>query len=432
MTRFVDQELATAGTASVMVVLSDAARAVPDTAAAAASLEPYFTASETGQLAAVALAEDLPVETMRYYPNLGVAYGSVDRDGYAALRSDPAVEEVVGAPQLSLIRPVHRASARVAATRTWGIDHLGIPELWAEGLTGSGVVVAHLDTGVDADHDTLAGAVSSFAEFDPLGRIIPGAAPRDSDDHGTHTAATIAGREAGGKVVGVAPAASLASALVIEGGDAVARVLGGLDWSIDQGAQVLSMSLGFRGWWQDFLPIVRILRSRGILPVIAVGNEGPGTSRSPGNYAEALSIGAHDDGGRIASFSSSQRFVRRRDALVPDVAAPGVNVVSARPGGGFQTMSGTSMATPHVAGLVALLAEADPSATVTRLERAVLASCTPVDGGPIDRVRRGIVNGPAALAALRSTARTSSARAAIPSQPGPRARERSGQRAGTR
>ena len=165
------------------------------------------------------------------------------------------------------------------------------------------------------------------------------------------------------------------------------------------------MSLGFRGWWQDFLPIVRILRSRGILPVIAAGNEGPGTSRSPGNYAEVLSIGAHDDSGAIASFSSSQRFVRRRDALVPDVAAPGVDVVSARPGGGFQTMSGTSMATPHIAGLAALLAEADPTATVTRLERAILASGTPAERGPADRVRKGIVNAPAALAALRSGAR---------------------------
>ncbi len=403
MTRFVDQELATAGAASVIVVLTDEARAIPETQAAADSLVPYFT-TDGSQLAAVALAEELPVETMRYYPNLGVAYGSVDRDGYAALRSDPAVDEVVGAPQLSLIRPVHRASAR-AATRTWGIDHLGVPELWADGLTGAGVVVAHLDTGVDADHKTLAGAVSSFAEFDPLGRVISGAPARDSDDHGTHTAATIAGRKAGGKVVGVAPGASLASALVIEGGDAVARVLGGLDWSIDQGARVLSMSLGFRGWWQDFLPIMRILRSRGILPIIAAGNEGAGTSRSPGNYTEALSIGAHDDSGEIASFSSSQRFVRRRDALAPDVAAPGVDVVSAKPGDGFQTMSGTSMATPHVAGLAALLAEADPTATVTRLERAILASCTPVERGPADRVRKGIVNAPAALAALRSGAR---------------------------
>ena len=99
------------------------------------------------------------------------------------------------------------------------------------------------------------------------------------------------------------------------------------------------------------------------------------------------------------------RFVRRRDALVPDVAAPGVDVVSAKPGGGFQTMSGTSMATPHVAGLAALLAEADPTATVTRLERAILASCTPVERGPADRVRKGIVNAPAALAALHSGAR---------------------------
>ena len=101
MTRFVDQELATAGAASVIVVLTDEAKAIPETQAAADSLEPYFTA-EGSQLAAVALAEDLPVETMRYYPNLGVAYGSVDRDGYAALRSDPAVDQVVGAPQLSL------------------------------------------------------------------------------------------------------------------------------------------------------------------------------------------------------------------------------------------------------------------------------------------------------------------------------------------
>jgi hypothetical protein len=81
-------------------------------------------------------------------------------------------------------------------------------------------------------------------------------APCDSDEHGSHTAATVAGRPVRGKAVGIAPGSQLASALVIEGGDSVARVLGGLDWALDQGIRVLSMSLGFRGWWEDFLPIL--------------------------------------------------------------------------------------------------------------------------------------------------------------------------------
>jgi subtilisin family serine protease len=136
-----------------------------------------------------------------------------------------------------------------------------------------------------------------------------------------------------------------------------------------------------------------------MLPVIAVGNEGAGTSRSPGNYPKALSVGAHDEHGAVADFSSSQRFQRRSQPLVPDLVGPGVAVVSADQGGGWHELSGSSMATPHVAGLAALLLQARPDATVDQLERAILTSATL---GAMDRERanRGAVNGPRALARL--------------------------------
>jgi subtilisin len=193
----------------------------------------------------------------------------------------------------------------------------------------------------------------------------------EEDGHGTHTAGTIAGRTVGGRAIGMAPDAMLASAIVIEGGNANARILAGMEWVISQGARILSMSLGFRGYHDDFLAVTRILRQRGILPVFAVGNEGPGTSRSPGNYVEALSVGAMGEGEKVADFSSSRTFNRPNNPLVPDLVAPGVDVISAKRGGGCQSMDGTSMATPHIAGLAALLMQAAPDANIDHIEQAI-------------------------------------------------------------
>ena len=149
-------------------------------------------------------------------------------------------------------------------------------------------------------------AIEFFAEFNDFGREVqPAPAAFDTDEHGTHTAATIAGRPVSTRHVGVATGAKLASAIVIEGGDAVARVLGGMDWAVGHNVRILNLSLGFRGFWEDFIPLTQLLRARNILPVFAVGNEGPGTSRSPGNYPEGLSVGAHDRQGQVADFSSS-------------------------------------------------------------------------------------------------------------------------------
>ena len=434
MSSYIQSELAARGVVEVIAVLRPegrAAKAGPALAtgpteakglAGLTTLASHFAAAETSVASHLARAARLgrplrpavrvgvtgakaaPVRVpgARFYPNLGVVLGTVSREGLAALKHDKRVLRVVGAPAFSLIRPSYKAAARLSATLTWGIRALRADRLWKEGLTGKGVLVGHLDTGADGKHPALKGAIARFAEFDDFGRqVAPTPSPFDSEDHGTHTAATIAGRRVKGRHVGVAPGARLASAVVIEGGDVLARVLGGMDWAVGQGVRVLSMSLGLRGWWDDFQGLTRLLRQRNILPVFAVGNEGPGTSRSPGNYPESLSVGAHDSDWRVAEFSSSQRFTRRGEPLVPDLVAPGVGVVSAMRGGGWQVMDGTSMATPHVAGLAALLMEAAPDEPVSAIENAIFRSCVRHSEMNAERANRGAPDGVRALEILR-------------------------------
>ncbi|MEA2690729.1 MAG: in [Acidobacteriota bacterium] len=424
MTPNITEQMESTGFAQVIVVIEPGAAAaaagiaadvaMPPIRTVAAELERCFIRAEHGQdaalsrqnAAAVGLALDAPTPPkVRAYEHLGIILGTVDSTGLAALRSDRRVREVTGAPQLRLIRPVAARSATLAGTPTWGIERLEIPRLWDAGLQGQGVLIGHLDTGVDSHHPAFSGgAIAHFAEFDRLGNPVPGARPHDTGRHGTHTAGTLVGRPVDGTAFGCAPEAQLASAIVIEGGNVVARILAGMDWIVGLRARVLSMSLGLPGFHPDFLPVTRILRARGVLPVFAVGNEGPGSSRSPGNYPETLSVGAMNVSDEVADFSSSQTFARLEDPLVPDLVAPGVDVFSSVPGAGFMEMSGSSMATPHVAGLAALLFQAVPTATVDEVESAIFGSCKLVPGMPAERANRGIPNAPAALSLLRGLA----------------------------
>jgi subtilisin len=399
----VDQDMKARGVAQVIAVLgSPTGTAVAVRGEDAAQrVEACFRTFERSQSSALrqtfvtrgtkAATAVPPEQAAITYPNLGVVLGNVDLDGLAALQASPDVVAICGTPSISLIRPERIAAATPKTGVTWGIEHLGVPALWRQGLTGKDVPIGHLDTGVDGKHPTFKGAIAKFAEFElSLGqRIQPDPAPHDSGEHGTHTAATIAGRPVAGRHIGVAHGALLYSGLVIEDGNVVARVLGGLDWAIETGVKIVSMSLGFRGWWEDCIPIVQIIRARGILPIIAVGNEGPGSSRSPGNYPTVLSVGAADESPAVAPFSSSQKFARAEDPLVPDLVAPGVNIISAKPGNAFQSMSGSSMATPHIAGLAALLWEAKPSATAGEIEKAILDSCRLLGTLTSDRANRG-------------------------------------------
>ena len=382
--------------------------AAATTSATESSLESHFILPNEAQVENLALASgrNFALATaaksrrVRVYPRLGLAIGYADRTGIAALENDPRVEEIVHAAQPSLIRPVAAKTAKLAASTSWGLRRLNIEALWDAGFTGQGVVVGHLDTGVDGTHPALKSAIAAFAEFDMTGERVPNAKPTDSDRHGTHTAGTIVGRAGGKGAFGVAPKAKLASAMVIEGGQVIDRILGGMEWIVEQDVRIMSMSLGLRGYTPAFEVLIAALRSANVLPVIAVGNEFASTSRSPGNYDNVLSVGAMGEDEMVADFSSSQRFNRPNDPLVPDLVAPGVDVLSCVPGGGYEKMSGSSMATPHIAGLAALLLSAKPTASAQDLEKAILASCSLVPTMPAARANRGVPDGAKALALL--------------------------------
>jgi subtilisin len=437
------QEIGVHGFAEALVVLKPRGTAI-DAQAAAAQITSHFRSgyeSHDAKLLKNLTAELLPpghlaarkvrslgdvLPPMITYENLGLVIGTVDRKSLEQLRRSPVVQKVVAPPVISLIRPTTRRDTEFPAHEvTWGIEKLGVRDLWDQGFTGKGVVVGHLDTGVDASHPGLQGAVAAFAEFDFTGVQKPDAKPSDSGEHGTHTAGTIAGRAVKGRSFGIAPGATLASAKVIEGGQVVRRILGGMNWIVGTGARILNMSLGFRGYDEGFLAVIRILRERGVLPVVAIGNEGFGTSRSPGNYPEVLSVGASDENDNVTGTSSSERFNRKASPLVPDLVAPGSKVLSCIPGAGYALMSGTSMATPHVAGLAALLMDAVPGTTIDQVEGSILASCRRPASVSEARGNRGLPSAPRALKALRDAASArSKAPTAAANASGRRARSR--------
>jgi subtilisin len=348
------------------------------------------SAAASAAVTTARLPRPMAAPKVRVFPRLGFALGYADAAGIRGLAARADVEKVMLAPELSLIRPVLRTAARTPTTITWGIRRLKANQLWAAGFTGKGVIVGHLDTGVDGAHPALANAIDSFVEFDFQGNRVPNASAHDSGEHGTHTAGTILGRATGRGAFGMAPDAKLASALVIEGGEVVSRILGGMEWIAEKNVRILSMSLGLRGFTPAFQSIVDALRANRVLPVFAAGNEGVNTSRSPGNYANVLSVGAMASDDTVPDFSSSEQFNRPVSPLIPDLVAPGVGVLSCIPGGAYAQMDGTSMATPHVAGLAALLLQAKPNASTDALESAIQDSCVLPPTMIRDRANRGV------------------------------------------
>jgi subtilisin len=431
-----EETLAAAGYAKVIVALRSGAAATEATSrrAAESAIENYFIIPSEAQAKSLALSarrsasrpftrpEPLTSRRVRVYPNLRLAMGYMDAGGLASLQADVQVETVVPAPELSLIRPVAARAAKLAAATSWGIRRLNAERLWSAGYTGKGIVVGHLDTGVDATHPALKGAIAAFAEFDMAGDRVPNARPTDSDSHGTHTAGSIVGRFGKKGAFGMAPDAQLASAMVIEGGQVIDRILAGMEWLIGEGVRIMSMSLGLRGYTPAFQTVVDALRAANVLPVIAVGNEFANTSRSPGNYANVLSVGAMDTTDKVADFSGSQHFNRPGDQLVPDLVAPGVAILSCAPGGKYEEMDGSSMATPHVAGLAALLLQAKPEATATQLEEAILGSCSRPAGMPAARANRGVPDAVKAFSILTGAALPVAAAVAAATKPPRRAR----------
>ncbi|OIJ90976.1 S8 family serine peptidase [Streptomyces colonosanans] len=264
---------------------------------------------------------------------------------------------------------------------------IGTQSAWDAGLTGKGVTVAVLDTGADTGHPDLAGRVSQSKSF------IDGQEVADRNGHGTHVTSTVggSGSASDGTERGVAPGATLAVGKVLsdDGFGSESEIIAGMEWAArDVHAKVISMSLGSQEASDGTDPMAEAVdalsQETGALFVIAAGNTGaPSSIGSPGAADSALTVGAVDSADQAAYFTSAgPRY--GDNALKPDISAPGVDILAARSqlvgGSGYYTrMSGTSMATPHVAGVTALLAEKHPDWTGARLKDALMSSSKQLD-----------------------------------------------------
>ena len=304
------------------------------------------------------------------------------------LASDPSIQAYPDLP--------------VNATALDNIQQIGADQVWSRvdsgghSVTGYGVSIAVIDTGIDYMHPDLGGG------FGPGFKVVGGydfyngdADPMDDNGHGTHVAGTIA---ANGVIKGVAPNATLYAYKILgaDGSGSMSGIVSAIDAALDPNGDgstadhvdVISMSLGGQGSSDDpACMAVQKAVDAGVVVVVAAGNEGPAmrTVASPGLSSYAITVGAVDASGNLASFSS--RGPTEDMLMKPEVSAPGVAIYSTVPTSGashtsptgYMNMSGTSMATPHVSGSAALLIQLHPSWTPAQVKSALVTYANQID-----------------------------------------------------
>ncbi len=410
----------------------------------------YETLRSTAQRAQAPLRATLDAQGVIYRPfyivnmllvegDVALAWRLAARPDVARLEANPAVRMRAGAG-------VREASVARSAVE-WGVQTVKADQVWVLGYTGQGIVVAGQDTGYDWQHPALKSAyrgwdgVSVTHDYHWHDAIHSGGgvcgadapAPCDDDGHGTHTMGTILGDGGADAQIGVAPGAQWVGCRNMDRGVGTPATyaecfefflapypLGG-DPMVD-GDPRLAPHVINNSWTCPpsegcdagaLRAVVENVRAAGIVVVVSAGNAGGScetVNTPPARHDAALSVGATDSGDQIAHFSSRGPVVEGEETrLKPDVSAPGVNVRSCVPGGGYGYKSGTSMAAPHVTGLVALLWSAAPHLVgdVDRTEAVMRETARPVlddtcggapDGHPNNVYGWGIVD---ALAAVR-------------------------------
>jgi len=248
------------------------------------------------------------------------------------------------AGQFAAANPARFEHAALRNEITWGVNRVHAPAAW-DTTEGAGVKVAVIDTGIDLSHPDLAGKVDGG--YSALTKTEKPEDYQDDNGHGTHVSGTIAALRDGKGVVGVAPKARLYAVKVLDadGSGNLSDVIDGIVWAAKNGMQVANMSLGAPIDSDAMHRAVRFAKGMGVVIVAAAGNSG-GAVGFPGAYPETIAVAASDSDDHIAAFSSRGPEVK--------FIAPGVDVVSDKLGGGVIAYNGTSMASPHVAGLAAL------------------------------------------------------------------------------
>jgi subtilisin family serine protease len=354
-----------------------------------------------------------------------------DRD-VAEVRRDPETEDVIPSIPFTLIKPLDESSPGSVVNKAWGIEAVGAA---TGSQNGAGVTVAVLDTGIDKSHAAFSGLLfdrENLMDFTVDEQGTPGSAA-DVQGHGTHVAATIFGRDVNGTRIGIAPGVKrvLIGKVLGPNGGPTESIYNAIEWALKRRADVISMSLGM-----DFPGLVarlrednfpediavsraleayrsnvrlfdrlaavvqaRVARGRGALLVAASGNES--RRKADLRFTVATAPPAAADGfisvGALSQLPFAVAHFSNTGCLM---SAPGVSILSARLGGGLATMSGTSMATPHVAGVMALWTQKmfpdaeRPSGWASDVQREVERNVRPIPGQLRTDVGLGIVQAP--------------------------------------
>lgn len=291
-------------------------------------------------------------------------------------RSIAATAAVVVTSVLLVAQP---AAADAVREREYWLDEYGITQAWAT-TKGAGVTVAIIDTGVDGNHPDLVGSVIGGTDVSGIGTPDGQTPVGDEDEHGTLVASLVAGRGhgTGDGVIGVAPEADLLSVSVGFGvgtkssDDQVAEAV---RWSVDNGADVINMSLtrNTLDWPESWDDAFLYAMQKNVVVVAAAGNRGSGTTvvGAPATMPGVLTVAGVDQQGS-ASFNASSQ------GITISVSAPSEALVGAAPGGGYFEWAGTSGAAPLVAGVVALVRAAHPDLDATNVINRVIRTARPV------------------------------------------------------
>lgn len=320
----------------------------------------------------------------------------------ALLSNDPSIRLIIPNATLELISPTRTDPASSAASVSSELQLLRVPELWRTGITGKGRLVCSFDTGVESSHPALSSKwrgrhANLSASW--YSSIRPDTLPFDRVGHGSHTMGIMVGT-AGADSFGVAPGAEWISAGVIDQGrplnTTVGDILAAFQWALnpdgdtattDDVPDVILNSWGipaglFGACDPTFWDAIDNVEAAGIVTIFAAGNEGPNpqTLRDPADRpsspTNSFSVGAIDNNRIVTSFSSRGPSRCNPQVVKPELVAPGMQIRSCTKGGGYAVMSGTSMAAPYIAGLVALCREINPDATVEQIKSALLLSAT--------------------------------------------------------
>ena len=324
---------------------------------------------------------------------LSGAASSLDRDYLRGYRdaTNHLIDRLLSGDPAAVVRP--RAAVDESVV-TWGLEATLVP---VSRLSGAGIKVAVLDTGFDDAHPDFLGRLVTKKLF------ATRSAPGDMDGHGTHCIGTACGplNPSGVPRYGIAHSAHIFAGKVL-GDDGVGTdrsIIAGMDWAVEEGCQVISMSLGAATSVgdqpnDDYEQIGQICLDSGVLVVAASGNESDrprliSPVSSPANASTIMAVGAVDRTLKVAGFSCGGMNAGQE----VDLAAPGVDVLSSIPGGRHARFNGTSMATPHVAGVAALLAESDPKFRGWTLWARLLQMVRPLDS-PARDVGKGLLQSP--------------------------------------